>query len=98
MTFGVKVWTRLPPVTAPVVVIDKAATVAAHQSGHNSGVVHAGVYYPAGSAKARLCALGRERLLRHCVDRGLPVNTGGKVVVATAADEVRAVDEPDRAG
>jgi L-2-hydroxyglutarate oxidase len=76
---------------ARVVVLDKEDHVAAHQSGHNSGVIHAGVYYKPGSRKAELCRAGRTELLALCRDRGIPFDVCGKVVVATDADELPAL-------
>lgn len=73
---------------ASAVVVDKATTIAAHQSGHNSGVIHSGVYYQPGSHKARLCTEGRIRLLEFCEDNGIPVALGGKVIVAGAVEEL----------
>jgi L-2-hydroxyglutarate oxidase len=70
-----------------VLVLDKEAGVGAHQTGHNSGVIHAGVYYPPGSAKARLCRAGRASLLRYCDERGIATEVCGKVVVATTPAE-----------
>jgi L-2-hydroxyglutarate oxidase len=66
-------------------IVEKEADVAAHQSGHNSGVVHAGLYYPAGSRKALLCREGKAELERFAVDHGIPIERCGKLVVA--ADE-----------
>ena len=66
----------------PVVVFEKEPAVARHQSGHNSGVVHAGIYYQPGSAKATLCRRGAELLRVYCADRGLPWDARGKLVVA----------------
>jgi L-2-hydroxyglutarate oxidase LhgO len=71
-----------------VTVLEKEAAVAQHQTGHNSGVVHAGVYYPPGSLKARLCREGATRLKKYCAGRGLPYAEIGKVVVARTAAEV----------
>jgi L-2-hydroxyglutarate oxidase LhgO len=71
-----------------VTVLEKEAAVARHQTGHNSGVVHAGVYYPPGSLKARLCRDGAQRLKEFCATRGLPYREIGKVVVARTAAEV----------
>lgn len=71
-----------------VVVVDKEDHVGAHQSGHNSGVVHSGIYYPPGSAKARLCLEGRTELLAWCRERGLAHEVCGKVVVASTTDEL----------
>lgn len=68
--------------SATVVVVDKEPTVGAHQSGHNSGVAHAGVYYRPGSDKARLCVAGRASMLAYCRERGLDHRVCGKVVVA----------------
>jgi L-2-hydroxyglutarate oxidase LhgO len=78
---------------ARVAVLDKEATVGAHQTGHASGVVHRGVYYAPGSLKAKLCVEGAERLLQYCEDRGIPVLRCGKVVVATSGDEVGRLEE-----
>ena len=68
--------------SVPVVVFEKETAVAQHQSGHNSGVVHAGIYYLPGSAKATLCRRGVELLSAYCADRGLPWDARGKLVVA----------------
>lgn len=73
---------------ARVVVVEQETGVAAHQSGHNSGVVHAGIYYPPGSLKARLCAEGRVRLRDYTAERGLPYVECGKLVVATHDGEL----------
>src|ERR671911_2412265 len=56
---------------ASVVVLEREAQLARHQTGHNSGVVHAGIYYEPGSLKARLCTRGRVLLKEYCMDRGL---------------------------
>lgn len=74
-----------------VAVVDKEDRVAAHQSQHNSGVIHSGIYYRPGSAKARLVAKGRRQLERYCAEHGVPVDRCGKVVVATTIDEVAAL-------
>ncbi|HEY8545243.1 MAG TPA: L-2-hydroxyglutarate oxidase [Acidimicrobiales bacterium] len=65
-----------------VVVVDKEPVVAAHQTGRNSGVLHAGLYYAPGSLKARLCREGKAALEAYCADRGIPVERCGKLVVA----------------
>jgi L-2-hydroxyglutarate oxidase LhgO len=73
-----------------VVVLEKEAQVAAHQTGHNSGVVHAGIYYAPGSAKATMTRRGVSLLRAYCDDRGLAWDERGKLVVArSAAEEVR---------
>ncbi len=71
-----------------VVVVDKEHRVAAHQSSHNSGVVHAGVYYAPGSLKARLCLDGRSALERFAERHGIPVERCGKVIVALDEGEL----------
>jgi L-2-hydroxyglutarate oxidase len=82
-----------------VVVLEKEGRVAAHQTGHNSGVVHAGIYYRPGSLKALLCTKGRGMLRDYCTDRGLAYDECGKLVVATTADEVTRLDAlAERAG
>ncbi len=71
-----------------VVVFEKEDRLAAHQTGHNSGVVHAGVYYPPGSLKAQLCTRGRRLLREYCADRGLAYDECGKLVVAVEESEL----------
>ncbi|MEP6462992.1 MAG: L-2-hydroxyglutarate oxidase [Frankiaceae bacterium] len=68
-------------------VIDKEPVVAAHQSGHNSGVLHAGVYYVPGSLKARLCVAGKSEMESYASDRGIPFQRCGKLIVAADAGE-----------
>jgi (S)-2-hydroxyglutarate dehydrogenase len=84
--------------SAKVVVLEKEKAPAAHQTGHNSGVIHAGLYYKPGSLKARLCALGRGRLERFCEEHGVRFERCGKVVVATRESELRGLDEIERRG
>jgi L-2-hydroxyglutarate oxidase LhgO len=75
-----------------VVVLEKEDRVAVHQTGHNSGVVHAGIYYTPGSLKARLCTRGAAMLREYCADRGLPYDECGKLLVAVTDDEVVRLD------
>lgn len=72
---------------AAVTIFEKADRVAAHQSGHNSGVVHAGLYYEPGSLKARLCRRGVTLLRDYADANGLPFDECGKIVVALQRDE-----------
>ena len=71
-----------------VVVLEKEDRVGAHQTGHNSGVVHAGLYYRPGSLKAELCTRGRVLLREYCADRGVPYCETGKLVVAVDGSEL----------
>jgi L-2-hydroxyglutarate oxidase LhgO len=73
---------------ADVVVLEKEREIAGHQTSHNSGVVHAGIYYAPGSLKARLCRRGLGLLRDFCAAQELPYEACGKVVVATNDDEV----------
>ncbi|MFI1289950.1 L-2-hydroxyglutarate oxidase [Streptomyces sp. NPDC020792] len=75
-----------------VVVFDKEPEVARHQTGHNSGVVHAGIYYAPGSLKADLCVRGVPLLRAYCRDRGIPYRETGKLVVAVREDELGRMD------
>src|SRR5690606_14510188 len=70
--------------------------LAAHQTGRNSGVVHAGLYYAPGSLKARLCASGRILVRDYCRERGLPYREAGKLVVAVDEHELGALAEIER--
>ncbi|MEV4358527.1 L-2-hydroxyglutarate oxidase [Nonomuraea sp. NPDC049625] len=72
---------------AEVTVLDKEPHVGAHQTGHNSGVVHAGIYYPPGSLKARLCREGVALLKEYCAANALPYDEVGKLVVASTRAE-----------
>lgn len=75
---------------ASVTVLDKEPRAAQHQTGHNSGVVHAGLYYEPGSLKARLCRRGVRLMREYALDRGLPYEECGKLVVAlNEAEEAR---------
>jgi L-2-hydroxyglutarate oxidase LhgO len=74
-----------------VVVVEKEQQLATHQSGHNSGVVHMGVYYAPGSLKARLCRQGGEALKAFCAARDLPYDAVGKLVIAADEREVPAL-------
>ena len=67
---------------AAVTIFEKASVVAAHQTGHNSGVVHAGLYYEPGSLKARLCRRGVELISAYAQAKGVPYEACGKLVVA----------------
>ena len=75
-----------------VVVLEAEREIASHQSGRNSGVIHAGLYYRPGSEKARLCAAGRKKLYGYCEERSIPFRRWGKLVLATTPEEEQALD------
>jgi L-2-hydroxyglutarate oxidase len=81
---------------ARVVVVDKESAIAGHQSGRNSNVIHAGVYYKPGSQKARLCADGRQAMVQFCEQHGVPYRISGKIVLATDHDEMPRLEELQR--
>jgi L-2-hydroxyglutarate oxidase len=76
-----------------VVVLEQAEAVGAHQTGHNSGVIHAGVYYTPGSLKAQLCVDGAARMYAYCERRGIDVQRIGKLIIATDRNELEALDD-----
>jgi L-2-hydroxyglutarate oxidase LhgO len=80
----------------PVVIWEKEAAVARHQTGHNSGVAHAGIYYQPGSAKAKNCRRGVELLRPYCAEHGLPWDERGKLVVARDEVETQRLREIER--
>ncbi|WP_040690188.1 FAD-dependent oxidoreductase, partial [Nocardiopsis lucentensis] len=79
-----------------VTVLEKEAWVAAHQTGHNSGVVHAGLYYRPGSLKATLCRRGVGLLREYCAEHGLPYQEVGKLLVAADADDTARLEAIER--
>jgi (S)-2-hydroxyglutarate dehydrogenase len=79
-------------------VLEAEDHLAAHQSGHNSGVIHSGLYYKPGSLKAKNCVEGRDLMYRLVEEHGVPFERCGKVVVATEARELPALDELERRG
>jgi L-2-hydroxyglutarate oxidase LhgO len=90
---GLAVGRRLARDGHEVVVLDKEDEVAAHQSGHNSGVVHSGIYYSPGSLKAVLCRRGVTLLKEYCDEHGLEYRELGKVIVAKDASELGRLEE-----
>ena len=83
---------------ARVVVLERESAIAQHQTGHNSGVVHAGIYYAPGSLKARLCVDGAHRMYEYCDEHGIPVRRAGKLIVARDESELGRLDELERRG
>ena len=79
-----------------VLVLEREDRLAAHQTGHNSGVVHAGLYYKPGSLKAELCARGRALVRDYCAEHGLPYDECGKLVVAVDRAELGRFDALER--
>jgi L-2-hydroxyglutarate oxidase LhgO len=93
---GLAVARQLTAAGVPVVVFEKEAAVATHQTGHNSGVVHAGIYYAPGSAKARMTRRGVALLREYCTSRGLAYDERGKLVVARNEAETVKLRELER--
>lgn len=84
--------------SSSVTVLDKEAEVGFHQTGHNSGVIHAGIYYKPGSLKARLCVEGARELYEYCEERGVAHERCGKLIVALGTDELEGLAELERRG
>jgi len=81
-----------------VIILEAEDRLAAHQSSHNSGVIHAGLYYKPGSLKARLCTDGREAMYRFCAEHTIRHEQCGKVVVATSEEELARLDDLHQRG
>jgi L-2-hydroxyglutarate oxidase LhgO len=93
---GLAVARQIAQAQVPVIVFEKEAAVAQHQSGHNSGVVHAGIYYLPGSAKATMCRRGVALLHSYCSEHGLPWDARGKLVIARDETEIGRLRELER--
>src|ERR1039457_6675322 len=91
LSFAMQATERFPGLR--IVVLEKEAGVARHQTGHNSGVIHSGVYYKAGSLKARLCVAGAREMVEFCAQHGIPHRVCGKLIVATDAAEAARLDD-----
>src|ERR1017187_10972452 len=91
LSFAMQVGERFPRLR--VLVLEKEAGVARHQTGHNSGVIHSGVYYKPGSLKARLCFAGAQEMVEFCSLHGIPHEVCGKLIVATNLEEAARLDE-----
>lgn len=88
--------TRFPDIH--VMVLEKETHVAAHQTGHNSGVIHSGIYYRTGSLKAKNCVAGAASMKRFCREQGIPFEQCGKLVVATSEEEVPRLEQLHQRG
>jgi (S)-2-hydroxyglutarate dehydrogenase len=83
---------------ASVVILEREDHIAAHQTGHNSGVIHAGIYYTPGSLKAQLCVAGARELYDFCDEHGVSYERCGKLIVAVDESELGRLDELERRG
>src|ERR1700758_1374857 len=81
-----------------LLLLEKENDVGRHQSGHNSGVIHSGIYYKPGSLKARLCVEGARAMVQFCREYGIPHEICGKVIVATHEEEFPRLEELRRRG
>ena len=81
-----------------ILTLEKEDQIAQHQTGHNSGVIHSGIYYKPGSLKAKNCTAGRAALIEFCDAHGIPYELCGKVIVATSAEELPRLEELKRRG
>jgi L-2-hydroxyglutarate oxidase len=84
--------------SAKVVVLEAEGQLAAHQTGHNSGVIHSGIYYKPGSLKAKNCVEGRQAMYRFCEEHGIAHDNCGKVIVATNEKDLPALNRLEERG
>ena len=85
---GLAIARRLAQAGREVIVLEAADAIGTGTSSRNSEVIHAGIYYPAGSLMARMCVAGKRALYDYCADRGLPHNNCGKLIVATCPADI----------
>jgi L-2-hydroxyglutarate oxidase len=88
---GLEFIRRFPGIS--LAIIEKEPALSRHQTSHNSGVIHSGIYYKPGSLKARLCVEGANALVHFCQEHGVPYDICGKVIVATSKDEIPRLEE-----
>ncbi|HEX9253046.1 MAG TPA: L-2-hydroxyglutarate oxidase, partial [Ignavibacteriaceae bacterium] len=81
-----------------LLLLEAESSLAAHQTGNNSGVIHSGLYYKPGSLKAANCTLGREMMYDFCEQHSIPFNKCGKIVVATSKEEIPALNMLEERG
>src|SRR5580658_8903711 len=91
LAIGLEISDRFPGIS--VTLIEKEPSVASHQTSHNSGVIHSGIYYKPGSLKAKLCVEGRKMLWEYCDAKQIPYKNVGKLIVATEERELPNLDE-----
>jgi (S)-2-hydroxyglutarate dehydrogenase len=96
LAVALEITRRFPRVR--LLLLEKEDRVGRHQSGHNSGVIHSGVYYKPGSLKAKLCVAGAAAMVEFCREHGIPYQVCGKVIVATQAEELPRLEELRRRG
>jgi L-2-hydroxyglutarate oxidase LhgO len=75
-----------------LLLVEKEPILASHQTGHNSGVLHAGIYYQPGSLKAQACVAGRRELIAYCEEKSIPYQECGKLIVALDETELPRLD------
>jgi L-2-hydroxyglutarate oxidase LhgO len=83
---------------ASLLIIEKEDLVGSHQTGHNSGVIHSGLYYRPGSLKAEFAVRGAREMYAFCAEAGIPHQRSGKLVIATRSAQISALDELERRG
>ncbi|MFZ0202011.1 MAG: L-2-hydroxyglutarate oxidase [Candidatus Sulfotelmatobacter sp.] len=96
LAVGLEITQRFPRLR--LLLLEKEDGVGRHQSGHNSGVIHSGVYYKPGSLKAKLCVAGAAAMVEFCREHGIPHQICGKVIVATHEEEFPRLEELRRRG
>ena len=83
---------------ADLLVVERELVPGRHQTSHNSGVIHTGIYYKPGSVKAQMCVQGAAEMRAFCEEHDIPVVTGGKLIVAASPEELPRLDELERRG
>src|SRR3569623_368893 len=89
---GLAIARRLARAGREVIVLEAAESIGTGTSSRNSEVIHAGIYYKAGSLMARMCVSGKHALYRYCDEHGIPYRNCGKLIVATTANETEKLD------